>query len=496
MIESTKLKKKDISVFLENRSLRMLFLGFSSGLPILLVFSTLSVWLVKAGISRSTVTIFSWAGFAYAFKYVWSPLIDNLKLPLFGKFGQRKSWLLLSQIMIVISLLFTASTDPSKTLVLTAIAITLLAFSSATQDIVIDAFRIESAPQKLQGILSSMYIAGYRIAMLVSGAGSLWLASYLGTNVYKPEVWQIVYIFMASLMFVGILTTLLSPEPKIKKFNFMKIKQQFNFFLVFVFSIITFIIFYSLINNPFSEEEILRSFLFASFKISLCFGLAGTMVYLFIISGFISKKDSSLAYIKPITNFTNRYGKFAIAILLLIGLYRIADVVMGVVANIFYLEKGFNVKEIATYSKFFGVFATIFGGFIGGISALKFGTMRALFFGALVAAASNLLFAWLAISEPSIKFLIVVITADNISSGFAGAAFVVYLSGLTSIKFTATQYALFSSIMLFLPKLIAGYSGSWVDIMGYPNFFLLTAILGVPVLIMIVWISKIAPIKN
>ena len=128
MIKSTKLKKKDISVFLENRSLRMLFLGFSSGLPILLVFSTLSVWLVKAGISRSTVTIFSWAGFAYAFKYIWSPLIDNLKLPLFGKFGQRKSWLLLSQIMIIISLLFTASTDPSKTLVLTAIAITLLAF--------------------------------------------------------------------------------------------------------------------------------------------------------------------------------------------------------------------------------------------------------------------------------------------------------------------------------------------------------------------------------
>ena len=232
MIKSTKLKKKDISVFLENRSLRMLFLGFSSGLPILLVFSTLSVWLVKAGISRSTVTIFSWAGFAYAFKYIWSPLIDNLKLPLFGKFGQRKSWLLLSQIMIIISLLFTASTDPSKTLVLTAIAITLLAFSSATQDIVIDAFRIESAPQKLQGILSSMYIAGYRIAMLVSGAGSLWLASYLGTNVYKPEVWQIVYIFMASLMFIGILTTFLSPEPKIKKFNFMKIKQQFKFFLV------------------------------------------------------------------------------------------------------------------------------------------------------------------------------------------------------------------------------------------------------------------------
>ena len=207
-------------------------------------------------------------------------------------------------------------------------------------------------------------------------------------------------------------------------------------------------------------------------------------------------KDTNHLYIKPITNFTNRYGRFAISILLLIGLYRIADVVMGVIANVFYLEKGFNINEIATYSKFFGVFATIFGGFLGGIFALKFGTMRALFIGALIAAASNLLFAWLAVSPISIKFLIIVITADNISSGFAGAAFVVYLSGLTSVKFTATQYALFSSIMLFLPKLIAGYSGSWVDIMGYANFFTLTAILGIPVLLMIVWISKVAPIKN
>ena len=169
---------------------------------------------------------------------------------------------------------------------------------------------------------------------------------------------------------------------------------------------------------------------------------------------------------------------------------------MGVVANIFYLEKGFNINEIATYSKFFGVFATILGGFIGGFFSMKFGTMRALFFGALVAASSNLLFALLAASEPNIKFLIVVITADNLSSGFAGAAFVIYLTGLTSIKFTATQYALFSSIMLFIPKLIAGYSGSWVDTMGYMNFFTLTALLGVPVLLLIIWIAKIAPIKN
>ena len=169
---------------------------------------------------------------------------------------------------------------------------------------------------------------------------------------------------------------------------------------------------------------------------------------------------------------------------------------MGVVANIFYLEKGFDIKEIATYSKFFGVFATILGGFLGGFFSFKFGIMKSLFLGALVAAGSNLLFAWLALSTASIKLLIIVITADNISSGFAGAAFVVYLSNLTSIKFTATQYALFSSIMLFIPKLIAGYSGSWVDVMGYANFFTVTALMGIPVLVLIIWLGKVAPIKN
>ena len=169
---------------------------------------------------------------------------------------------------------------------------------------------------------------------------------------------------------------------------------------------------------------------------------------------------------------------------------------MGVVANIFYLEKGYNVKDIATYSKFFGVFATILGGLIGGYSAIKFGTIKALFFGAVIAAASNLLFAWLAVSDANIQSLIIVITADNISSGFAGAAFVVYLSALTSIKFTATQYALFSSLMLLIPKVLAGYSGSLVNYMGYSNFYIFTAIIGIPVLILIIWISKLTPIRE
>ena len=209
-------------------------------------------------------------------------------------------------------------------------------------------------------------------------------------------------------------------------------------------------------------------------------------------------QDSSIikeSYFNPIKNFIDRYGKLAILILLLISLYRMADVVMGVMANIFYLEKGYSISEIATYSKFFGVFATIVGGLFGGYFAMRFGTMITLFIGALIASLSNLLFAWLASTEANIKYLISVITADNISSGFAGAAFVIYLSGLTSIRFTATQYALFSSLMLFLPKLIAGYSGAWVDVMGYQNYFITTALIGIPVLFLIIYIAKVAPVK-
>ena len=485
---------KNIGIFFEKKPLKMICLGFSSGLPILLVFSTLSVWLVKAGISRSTVTLFSWAGFAYAFKYLWAPLVDNYKLPILKKMGHRKSWLLLSQIFIIVALILTAFTDPKESLFFTALFITILAFFSATQDILIDAFRIESAPQSLQGPLSSMYIAGYRVAMLVAGAGSLWLASYFGTEIYDQNVWKKVYLIMSIFMLIGVFATIISDEPNLKR-NFNS-KNHLKFLITIFISVIGFIFLYSIIDNPFEKKEILYSFIFSTTRLIICFIFSYLIITLLIFVKFAPRNKISKSYMEPVLNFIKRYGKFAFLILLLISLYRIADVVMGVMANIFYLEKGYKISEIATYSKFFGVFATILGGFIGGYCSYKFGTMKSLFFGALIAASSNLLFAWLAISPISVNFLVTVITADNISSGFAGAAFVIYLSGLTSIKFTATQYALFSSIMLFIPKLIAGYAGGWVDFMGYPYFFSLTAFLGLPVLLLIIWISKVAPIKN
>ena len=481
--------------FFKEKPLKMLLFGFSSGLPILLVFSTLSVWLSKAGIERSTITLFSWAGFAYAFKYLWSPIIDKFSLPIFKKFGHRRSWLLLVQFLIIFSLILTSFTDPQKNLYATAFFIVLLAFFSASQDIIIDAFRIESVSQSKQGYLSSMYIAGYRVGMLVSGAGSLWLASYFGSDNYDQIVWQKVYCIMALFMAVGIFANLTSNEPKVKKNLFKKTNNHLIFFLSIIFTITIFIYLYSNISFSLKDNNLLI-FVLTFLKLIFCFLVSGILLMLMTKFKIVEKRMVAESYIAPIMNFIKKYGRFALIILMLISLYRIADVVMGVMANIFYIEKGYSIKDIATYSKFFGVFATIIGGLLGGYFASKKGTMTALFLGALIASLSNLLFAWLATVDANINYLIMVITADNISSGFAGAAFVIYLSGLTSIKFTATQYALFSSIMLFLPKLIAGYSGAWVDVMGYSNYFILTALLGMPVLFLIYWIGIVAPIKD
>ena len=257
------MKTKNFSTFFEKKSIVMFLFGFSSGLPILLVFSTLSVWLIKAGIERSTVTLFSWVGFAYAFKYIWAPIIDSYKISIFKNFGHRKSWLLISQMMIVLALICVANSNPLENITFTAIAIIFVAFASATQDITIDAFRIESAPQKYQGILSSMYIAGYRIAMIVSGAGSLLLASYLGTEIYSLKVWQTVYLYMACFMSIGILTTIFSTEPKIKKFYFNSLKNKLNFFVVSIISLVAFAYLYSALDNPFSSKEVFNKFLFS-----------------------------------------------------------------------------------------------------------------------------------------------------------------------------------------------------------------------------------------
>jgi PAT family beta-lactamase induction signal transducer AmpG len=485
-----------LSPLFNPKSLRMLFLGFAAGLPILLIFSTLSVWLFKAGVNRATITLFSWVGFAYSFKFIWTPIVDNLKLPILGKLGHRRSWLLLSQLMIILSLIFISFTDPKTSLICTAIAAIFIAFSSATQDIVLDAFRIESASKNLQGALSSMYLTGYRIAMIVAGAGSLWIASFLGTEIYNQKVWQQVYQIMALLMLFGVLTVFYSSEPKIKRNIEKNSNQKIKFFIAFLFSLAGFILCYLYFKDLFDSKDPIINFLNEFIKIIFCFLTFSLIIFFLIKIKFLNKESAKNAYAKPVLDFLNRYGSKATSILLLIGLYRISDVVLGVMANVFYIEKGFSIAEIATYSKFFGTIATIVGGVIGGLASVHLGVMRSLFIGALISALSNILFAWLALVTADVKILAFVITADNVASGFAGATFIVYLSALTSIKFTATQYALFSSAMLFLPKLIAGYAGGFVNLFGYPTFFIFTAIIGVPVLLLIMWINKTIKINK
>ncbi len=479
---------KNLKIFFSKESLLMGGLGFSAGLPLMLVFSTLSVWLVKAGIQRSTVTLFSWAGFAYTFKFLWSPIIDNYQLPIIKKLGHRKSWLILIQILLILAICSASFSNPNNNLNYMAFSIVLIAFFSATQDIVIDAFRIESAPEKKQGALSAMYLAGYRLAMIFSGAGSLWLASYLGAENYDLNVWQKVYRIISCFMLVGIFCTLMLKEPNIKKKS-IKSSDQLKFTFSTIISIVIFFICF--LNFPeIKNLNNFYNFLFNILKILFSFGCALLTLLILEKVQLLPKKHASKVFLNPITDFLSRYKKLALTILILIGLYRIADVVMGVMANIFYLEKGYSIKDIATFSKFFGLIATIIGGFLGGLFSIRFGTYNSLFFGAIIAALTNVLFAVLAIIDQNIFFLALIITADNIASGFAGAAFVVYLSSITSIKFTATQYALFSSLMLFVPKLIAGYAGSLVDFMGYPQFFIFTAILGLPVIFLIKYLKR------
>ena len=480
---------KDLSIFTKKEVMIMGGLGFSAGLPIMLVFSTLSVWLVKAGVERSTVTLFSWAGFAYSFKFLWSPIVDKFQIPLLHKIGHRKSWLLITQILIFFSIILTSYSDPQNNLKFMAFAIVLIAFFSATQDIVIDAFRIESAPEKKQGPLASMYLAGYRIAMIVSGAGSLWLASIMSDENYQTEVWKNVYQIIGFFMIIGFISTALCKEPtnnKVKKINY---KNQLKFTFSTILSILIFFVFF--LNIP--EVKVLNhfyNFFYNIFKIVFSFGVALISLLILEKINFLPKKQSCEIFINPIIDFFKRYKKIALMMLLLIGLYRIADVVMGVMANIFYLEKGYEIKDIATFSKFFGLIATILGGILGGTFAMKFGTYKSLLIGAITAALTNVLFAFLAIIEKNLFYLATIIIADNLASGFAGAAFVVYLSSLTSIKFTATQYALFTSLMLFIPKLIAGYAGGIVDVIDYPSFFIFTAVLGFPVIFLIIFLNK------
>jgi MFS transporter, PAT family, beta-lactamase induction signal transducer AmpG len=418
-------------VYTEAPTLRMLTLGFSAGLPLLLVLGTLSFWLREAGINRATIGYLSWVGLAYAFKWCWAPLVDRLPIPILTRLmGRRRSWLLLSQCAIMAGIVGMALNDPKVALMPVVWCALVVAVASATQDIALDAFRIESADVQRQAALAAAYQTGYRMAMIWAGAGVLWIAARAESadvTSYQHAAWQTAYLWMAASMLVGTLTVLLSAEPARKELPPSK-----------------------------NIQEWLRG-----------------------------------ALVEPFADFFKRYQWQAALILALIAIYRISDVVMGIMANPFYVDMGYTKDEVAAVTKVFGVIMTLVGAFIGGVMSMRLGVMRVLMLGAVLSAASNLLFAWLGTRGHDLTALIWVISADNLSSGIASAAFIAYLSSLTNINYSATQYALFSSMMLLLPKFIAGFSGEFVNAYGYGTFFVGTALLGVPVLALVALAAKV-----
>ena len=429
-----------VLIYRQPRVLAMLFLGFSAGLPLLLVFGTLSAWLAREGIDKSTIGHVSWVALLYGLKFIWSPLVDRLQLPIIGSiFGQRRSWMLLAQTGVICGLLVMASSNPVNHLELLVYSALLVAFSSATQDISIDAWRIEAMPMEDQGAMAATYQIGYRIGMLLAGGGAFTLAHYYS--------WPLAYTVMAMCMSVGIITTLIIPKAE-----------------------------HLVSRETWKQEEKVIHFLENSAHLST----SVRDVYAWIIG----------AVICPFTEFFSRNGRFALVILLFIGLFRISDITMGVMANPLYVDVGFSDLDIGVVTKTVGPFITIAGALLGGSLVIRFGVLPVLLAGATLVMLTNLLFVTIAILPPDIMMLALVVGADNLSGGMAGSAFIAYLSGLTNKAYTATQYALFSSLMLLPAKFIGGFSGDVVDAQGYVFFFIYTAMLGIPAIMLILYLMR------
>ena len=708
--------KAAFTAFLDRRAAIMLFLGFSAGIPILLIFSSLSLWLGEAGIDKSAVTFFSWAALGYSFKFVWAPLIDELPVPVLTKIlGRRRAWLLIAQILIICAICIMAMTNPAagqSALYQMAFGAVLLGFSAATQDIVIDAYRIELAETELQTVLASTYNAGYRIGMIIAGAGALFLAAKLGTakGNYIYEAWRTTYFAMAAVMVVGIVTTLLIREPQVNRVDkHYKKTDYYRLVAVFFCAVTTFVACYyfsdDLVQYLQKLWEVKDNFLKFSMEALRFLGSGASAIIvasLLIRVGAVNQQMAYETWVNPIADFFRRYGvKLALVLLLLIGFYRISDIIAGVISNVFYQDLNFTKEQIAEAVKVYGVIFSLVGGFLGGLLAQRMNIMKLMFVGAVLASCTNLIFIGLVksgnsfasvtaqvgdqkysvlpdevgnwsfkipatdlkasnqlnvsmpvyasqfqtntnqkistvqpymiqttqpelillpisqdnqlsahelkqslvvtgqlsgvdltkidkekalvlllngkeysakidnkgifsgaidgkalasatsktisikaldtqlqsveansqlnyqvnpsetenadqmsisiepiavvnpassdmveikgkvIKQYSSNWLYFAIIVDNLASGLAGAAFIAFLSSLTSVSFTAVQYAIFSSLMTLTPKILGGYSGTIVSNIGYPKFFLMTTLIGIPILFLVVWVAKL-----
>ena len=426
-----------IAVFLRRKVITMTFLGFSAGLPYLLVFSTLSAWLSEAGVQRTAIGFFSWVGITFSIKVLWAPVLDNLAIPWVTRFlGQRRSWMLTAQLGLLVGLFSMSTLDPGIQIWSLALLATFVAFCSATQDICIDAYRIEAAPRELQAAMAATYIFGYRLALLVSGAGAFYVA-----DLYD---WELAYQLMALLMLIGIATTGLISEPSsVKSVRWGPLEI-------------------SLLERLNTKRNVITSKL----------NRAMVLVY------------------APFFSFFQEYRGHAAILLLFIGVFRISDITMGVMANPFYLELGFTKSQIASIAKVFGFLMTILGSALGGVLVVKMGIMSPLLITAILVMITNLLFSILALMGPDLNWLALVIGADNLAGGMSNVVFIAFLSSLVNQNYTATQYALFSSIMTLPGKFAGGFSGLIIDSVGYPIFFVYAAFIGLPAILLTMYFMR------
>jgi len=415
------------AVYFEFRVFLILLLGFSCGLPLLLVYGTLSAWLHDEGVSLTVIGWFSIASSAYALKFLWAPLVDRCPLPILTRMlGQRRSWLLLSQACVMVAILMLGGTDPADDLAWTALWAVALAFASATQDIVVDAYRIEILDEERMGAGAANYVVGYRIATFASGAGALVIADQSG--------WFSAYAVMAVLVCVGMIGALLGPEP---------VRQE----------------------TPAARQT--------TNKFAAAIDILRRAVWM------------------PFAEFMSRRNW--LAVLLFIALYKYGDALLGVMANPFYLDIGFTKTEVGLVTKGFGLAATIAGGIIGGAFVARYGTLKALMFGGILQAASNGVFALQAWIGPELPMLFVTIGVENLTGGIGTIAFVAYLSGLCNVAYTATQFALLSSLMAFTRTVLASGGGWLADHIDWVSYFLLTGLAAIPGLLMLIWLMRRTP---
>jgi len=431
-----------MKIYRQSTVLSMLFLGFSSGLPFMLVFQTLSAWLRQSGIERATIGMLAWVGLAYSIKFLWAPIVDRFSLPVLDRWlGRRRSWMLVTQIAIAVGLLNAGLSDPTQSILHVALCALVIAFSSATQDIAIDAWRIESASADLQGAMAAAYQLGYRVAMMVATAGAFWIAADYG--------WRVTYTVMACFVAVGVITTLLvkEPERRAPQESVQSEKRVIEW-----------------LERRAHWPQVLRS--------------AG--------SSFFG------AVVCPVLDFFGRYGlALGITIFAFIGSYRLTDYAMGVMANPFYLDMGFTLKQVAVIVKGYGLVMSLIGVIVGGIAVAKLGRVGSLLLGSVLVMCSNLFYATFAsISEPNVFGLGLIISFDNLAIGVHGTALIAFMSTLTSSNYTATQYAVLSSLYAMPGKLLMGTSGIVVDAIGYPSFFIYTATLSIPALILLYWLKR------